>query len=184
MRRLCVIGAVLGMFSGAFAADVTIYHLPSCPHCHHAIDFARNNLVYEYPTVKVTTVSLGEPENRPLFPDVMKKCELKSGGVPVLVIGEKCFQGYGDSMRDDLRAAIEVDLDKSVRDAAHKNRTAMESDGDAFRASHTAATITEFVAGPKAQKKSDNSDRIVFYIIIGVLLVGVGIILARKTSKK
>ena len=51
MKKLSLLSAVLGLgFMGtASAADVTIYYSPSCPHCHHARDFAINTLVYEYP---------------------------------------------------------------------------------------------------------------------------------------
>ena len=38
----------VGLMSVANAADITIFYSPSCPHCHHARDFFKNELIYEY----------------------------------------------------------------------------------------------------------------------------------------
>ena len=71
-----------------------------------------------------------------MFFAALEKCEYKSGGVPVLVIGEKCFQGYGDSMADSIRAAIEVDLSDQEKSVAVENRRALAADADAFKKLH------------------------------------------------
>ena len=99
-----------GFISNVNAANITLFYSPTCPHCHHAREFISNELVYVYDDLQVTTVNVMEQDNRQKFYDTLKKCEFKSGGVPVLVIGEKCFQGYGDSMQQNLRDAIEIDL--------------------------------------------------------------------------
>ena len=112
MKKLSFLVALAGLvFCGAAsAADVTLYYSPSCPHCHHARDFFVNKVVYEYPDVRVVQVNVMDHANRPMFERVLEKCNYTSGGVPVIVVGDKCFQGYADFMQQELRAAIEVDL--------------------------------------------------------------------------
>lgn len=136
MKKL--IFALIGCacISNVNAADITIYYAPTCPHCHHARDFISSSLIYEYDNLKVNQVNIFNTDNRQAFVDALFKCGYQSGGVPVLVIGEKCFQGYADSMQNDLRAAIEVDLSAEQKSAAAANKEAMTKDKDAFVAAH------------------------------------------------
>ena len=128
MKKLSFLFALFGLVIAgrAMAADMTIYYSPSCPHCHHARDFVSNTLVYEYPELKVTMVNVMESANRPAFEEALKKCGFESGGVPVLVIGDKCEQGYADFMQDSLRESIEVDLSDEQKATAASNKKAME----------------------------------------------------------
>ena len=156
MKTLSILSALCGVaFAGAAsAANITIYYSPTCPHCHHAREFISNNLIYEYPKITVTEVNVMDGANMPAFQDALKKCEYESGGVPVLVIGEKCFQGYADFMQKELRDAIEVDLGDSDKATAAENLKAMEANADEFRNSHEKATVTEYkVASEDAAKK-------------------------------
>ncbi len=150
MKRLSLIAGVFGMaFCGAAsAADITVFHSPSCPHCHHAREFISSTLIYEYPTLKVSEVNVTNPENREYFMETLKKCEYESGGVPVLVIGEKCFQGYADFMQGELRDAVAADLSDADKATAAENKAALEKDADAFRAAHSERTsaISEYSA--------------------------------------
>ena len=155
---------VFALIGGAFignanAADITIFYSPTCPHCHHARDFIGSALIYEYDNLKVSEVNVFEADNRQAFVDALYKCGYQSGGVPVMVIGDmntkdgfKCFQGYADSMQNDLRAAVEVDLSDAQKSAAAANKKAMEQDKDAYVAAHAdrKSAISEF----KPQKKS------------------------------
>ena len=108
MKHLLVLSSFIGLMflNAASAADITVYYSPSCPHCHHARDFITNTLVYEYPELKVTAVNVTDAANQGMFADALKKCEFESGGVPVMVIGDKCEQGYADFMQDSLRASV------------------------------------------------------------------------------
>lgn len=126
-------GAFIG---GANAADITIYYSPTCPHCHHARDFISSSLIYEYNDLKVSEVNVMNMDNRQAFVDALFKCKYQSGGVPVIVIGEKCFQGYADSMQDALREAIEIDLTDEQKSVATANKAEMAKDKDAFVAAH------------------------------------------------
>jgi len=181
---------------GANAADITIYHMPTCPHCHHARDFVSNNLIYEYPELKVTLINVTDAANREEFMATLKKCKYESGGVPVLVIGEKCFQGYADSMADDLRAAVEADMTDEQKSAAAENKKALAANADAFKQEHEDrknAIIEREVktADDDAQKKNrevkttKKSDMgWVFYVILVALVFGLGFVLTRKGNKK
>lgn len=127
----------VGIMSVANAADITIFYSPSCPHCHHARDFIKNELIYEYNDLNVVEINATLSDNRQKFMDALKKCEYKSGGVPVMVIGNECFQGYGDSVRDVMRAAVESDLTDAQKQSAQSNRKELNANRDAFVAGHT-----------------------------------------------
>ena len=140
MKLHHIILSVFCFISAGHAADITIFYSPSCPHCHHARDFIKNELIYEYDDLKVTEINATLSENRQTFIDALKKCEYTSGGVPVLVIGDKCFQGYGKSSDDSIRAAIEIDYTNAQKESANANRAAIKENRDAFVSSHASRT--------------------------------------------
>lgn len=200
MKKLSILSAIMGLafIGSASAADVTVYYSPSCPHCHHAREFIENTLVYEYPELKVTMVNVTEPANLPAFQEALKKCEYESGGVPVLVIGDKCEQGYADFMQDTLRGHVEVDLNDEQKAAAAANKKAMGEDVEKFKAENAsrAQAITEYVAAPAAdatadnaepataEKKSEDGSVVWFWGLLIVLVAGLGYVLVRKDKKK
>ncbi len=200
MKKLSILSAIMGLafIGSASAADVTVYYSPSCPHCHHAREFIENTLVYEYPELKVTMVNVTEPANLPAFQEALKKCEYESGGVPVLVIGDKCEQGYADFMQDTLRGHVEVDLNDEQKAAAAANKKAMGEDAEKFKAENAsrAQAITEYVAAPAAdatadnaepataEKKSEGGSVVWFWGLLIVLVAGLGYVLVRKDKKK
>ena len=143
-------GAFIG---GANAADITIYYSPSSPHCHHALDFISSSLIYEYDNLKVSEINVTNRDNTQAFVDALFKCGYQSGGVPVIVIGDKCFQGYADSMQNDLRTAIEIDLNDAQKSAAVENRKAMENGRDAFITAH--ADRKSAISELEPQKKNN-----------------------------
>ena len=135
-----ICGAFIG---GANAADISIFYSPTCPHCHHARDFISSTLIYEYNDLKVTEVNVTNVDNRQAFVDALFKCGYQKGGVPVIVIGDvskkdgfKCFQGYADSMQNDLRSAVEMDLTVEQKNAAAGNKAEMTKNKDAFVTAH------------------------------------------------
>ena len=157
MKTLSILSAACGVaFMGAAsAANITIYYSPTCPHCHHARDFINNTLVYEYPTLTVSEVNVGVPENASVVDEGFKKCEYESRGVPVIVVGDKCFQGYVDFMQKDLREAVEVDLDDAAKATAAENKKAMEKDAEKFKQEHAdrANAISEYTVASKDEAK-------------------------------
>ena len=189
MKSSFVLTAVLGatLVGAASAADITIYYSPTCPHCHHAREFIENNLVYEYPSINVTEVNVTLYDNQNMFSDVLKKCEYESGGVPVIVIGDKCFQGYAGFMQTDMRDAIEVDMSDDNKNFAKNVVSEMAKDAEAYKSSHQseAAKITEYTAKSADKKKITNTGSVIGFYALLIILVGtLGFMLVRKPKKK
>lgn len=195
MKKLSFLSAFLGLtFAGAAsAADITIYYSPSCPHCHHAREFISNTLVYEYPELKVTAVNVMDQANLPMFQEALKKCEYDNGGVPVIVIGDKCEQGYADFMQDTLREHIAADLSDEQKAVAAENKKAMESDAEKFKSEHSdrANAVVEHNAtavveepAEEVAKKNEGGSTIWFWGLLIVLVAGLGYVLVRKDNKK
>ena len=172
-----------GFISNVNAANITLFYSPTCPHCHHAREFISNELVYVYDDLQVTTVNVMEQDNRQKFYDTLKKCEFKSGGVPVLVIGEKCFQGYGDSMQQNLRDAIEIDLTEEQKKSASANKSEFDKNHDEFvkSRSNRLDAIVEIDSKKKLNKNS--FDTISFGLIVLLLLLVGGLVLLFKKQK-
>lgn len=183
MKLSKLLFAVLcGLFVGnANSADVTIYYSPTCPHCHHAREFIENTLVYEYNDLKVTEINVMNKDNRQGFVDAVYKCGYQSGGVPVLVIGEKCFQGYADSMQDELRDAVEADLNDEQKKSAAANKAEMAKDKSAFVAAHNDRinAISDLDSKKKINNKSGSSDFWLYGFIV-LLFIGLGFVLFKK----
>ncbi len=196
MKKLSFLSAVLGLtFVGAAsAADITIYYSPSCPHCHHAREFISNTLVYEYPELKVSAVNVMDQANLPAFQEALKKCEFDNGGVPVMVIGDKCEQGYADFMQDTMREYIEVDMSDEQKAVAAENKKAMAEDAEKFKSEHAdrANAVVEYTAAAEqvveepaeVAKKNEGGSTIWFWGLLIALVAGLGYVLVRKDNKK
>lgn len=195
MKKLSILSALFGFmaFGVANAADITLYYSPTCPHCHHAREFFVNKMVYEYPKLRIVQINVMDQGNLPAFQEALQKCEYDNGGVPVIVVGDKCFQGYADFMQQELRDAVEADLsDADKRDAA-ESRKEFEADEEAFRAKHADRqnAITEYNAAAAAaaekmaaEKKSNSASSVWFYALLIVLVAALGFVLVRKDKKK
>ena len=187
MKKLSALFALAGLvFAGAAsAADITVYYSPSCPHCHHARDFIGQYLVYEYPTISVTEVNVTDQANHAKFREALEKCEYTSGGVPVLTIGDKCFQGYADFMQAELRDAVEADLSDADKENAAQVKKAMEEDAEKFKSENAdkKATITDYATSTETQKKTSGSAGVWFWGLLIVLVAGLGLVLVRKDKK-
>ena len=197
MKKLSALFALCGLaFMGAAsAANITVYYSPTCPHCHHARDFISGHLVYEYPMISVTEVNVMDQANLSKFQETLEKCKYESGGVPVLTIGDKCFQGYADFMQEELREAVAADLSDADKSAAAETKKAMESDAEKFKSENAdkKATISEYVAAAEpvatsetaveAKKKTAGSSSIWFWGLLIVLVAGLGMVLVRKDKK-
>lgn len=172
--------AALVFMGAAGAADVRLFYSPSCPHCHHARDFFAQQMMYEYPDIEIININVMDNNNMPLFQDAVTKCKFDNGGVPVIVVGEKCFQGYADFMQDDLRRAVESGMTDDQIQAAAAVRSAMTRDADGYRTQHTGrvAKMAEFGTAP--QKKTDNGSMTYWYVLLGALVAGLIVVLGRR----
>lgn len=115
MKKLILAGALVfaGLVCFAFIGmarannNITVYYSPTCPHCHHALEYINNELIPKNPQISVSEINVTENENNlKKFKRAVKKCGFESGGVPIIVIGEKCWQGYSDTVRDEMTGII------------------------------------------------------------------------------
>lgn len=137
MKKTLFATVALGFAFGgaAFASEnITIYYSPSCPYCHYAREDINDILIYEYPNLTVTEVDVSNPDNGPTFVEVLNRCGLKSGGVPVVVYGDKCEQGYSGLLLKEMRELLDAKLNEEEKTLVASNRKAMEEDAAAFKA--------------------------------------------------
>lgn len=168
----------------ASAANVTLYYSPTCPHCHHARDFIAGELVYEYPTITAEAVNVMDG-HYPAFQEALKKCEFESGGVPVIVINDKCFQGYAEFMNQELRDAAAIGLTDAEKEAAAANLKAYGQNPEKFKADNASRANTLVERGTAdAQKKNSTNPVIYFYILLAVLVLGLGFVVIKSGKKK
>lgn len=167
--------------STASAANITIFYSPTCPHCHHALHFISNDLIYEYDDLVVTKVDVTTQENRQTFIDALKKCEYSNGGVPVLVIGEKCFQGYGESLDNEIRSAIEVDFTDDQKQSAIANREELKKNRPTFTSKK--ASRQEAIVDNTVKKKVNDSGNGIKLLLGCLILFIFGIWFIVKKSK-
>ena len=168
---------------GANAADITIFYSPTCPHCHHAREFIESTLIYEYSDLNVTTVNVMEKDNYAEFVKTLEKCKYESGGVPVIVVGDKCFQGFGEATKPEMRTAIEVDLTDEQKQVAASNKAEMEKNKDAFVTAHADrknAISEKKTKTTTTSKTKVNITDILLYGFLIVLFVGMGFVLLKK----
>ncbi|MCL1892575.1 MAG: hypothetical protein FWF97_04820 [Alphaproteobacteria bacterium] len=149
---------------GAIAAqDITVYYSPTCPHCHHALDYIHKTLQPDYPGLKVTEVNVTEQKNRDAFMAVLKKCGYQSGGVPVMVVNEKCFQGYAEFMNTEILDALGAPV-------------AAEAPTD----DPIASPLPEEQLPPA---KESGGMGAMLYIILGLLIAALGIVVFARRKK-
>ncbi len=81
-----------------------LFHLDSCPHCHHAKAFIDNTLKSEFPDVVFKEYEVSNPENAALMQAYGEKLQVRVGPVPFIVFSnDKYMFGFGspeDSGKD------------------------------------------------------------------------------------
>ncbi len=164
MKKIGIFSMLLTIltFASVRAADVTLFHSPTCPHCHHAKDFLGNELVKEFNGIEIETINLASEENIEPFKAALKKCNYDKGYIPVIVVGDKCFQGYGKNMNDDIRDAL-----------TEKMKSEKKNDEPTTKPS----TIKERTIAIKPVQKNSMTP---LYILFGLLVLGFGFVLFRK----
>lgn len=163
---------LFGAHTASAAVNLVIYHSPSCPHCHHARDFISGTLIKEYPDLIVTEINASDPSNTTAFRDAVKKCKLESHGVPLVVIDDECYQGYGEQMgqvyRDKINAeqAKEKGADATVTEAAQENADT----------ANTAEVATE--------TPTKGHSNVLLFALAGILIIAVAFVVLTKRKKK
>jgi glutaredoxin len=84
--------------------EITIYFNPTCPHCHHALEF----FATELPDIVLKKIELnGQPgKNRIKFEAGLEMCHLGSRGIPLIIVGKKCFQGFDEQVGEEIKSLV------------------------------------------------------------------------------
>ena len=91
MKKILSIFAMLTLLAcKAKAADITLFYMTTCPHCHTAIKFLDSNMK----GTSVEKVDVSKNSNR--FFKQLKACNIKERGVPLMVIKGNCLQGFDE----------------------------------------------------------------------------------------
>ena len=160
-----ILAAGFAVFAtNAMAANtVAVYYSPSCPHCHHALDFINKTLKVEYADLNVEEVNVTEAANRPKFAEAIKKCGVQGGYVPLVVLNDKCFQGFGESSPVDYRAAL----------------GAPNAEPEAVVEEEAAKLPDEQLQPAKSAKNAT-----MLYILLGLVIAALGILVFTRKKKK
>lgn len=99
--------------------QVTIYLFrgKGCSHCYEFLEYVSSKLIKEYgDKIKVVTYEVwNNKNNSKLMQKVSDYFKDDASGVPYIVIGKKTFNGYAESMNDDLKEAIDNLYDSEER---------------------------------------------------------------------
>ncbi len=110
VRIFLLVLAVMLAWTGFLVAQETqamLFTAPWCPHCQHLKadgfieHFRKNN-----PDIPLYTYDVTNPQSNLLFNEVLKKNEIKSKGIPLLVVGENVLQGYPNQIGSGLENAL------------------------------------------------------------------------------
>jgi len=97
--------------------NIYLFRGDGCPHCQEFLEYVAKTLVKDEGD-KFNLVSFevwNDKNNSNLMEKVAKKLGEEAGGVPFIVIGEKTFGGYSESMNEDIVNAIHEAYDAEER---------------------------------------------------------------------
>lgn len=87
--------------------NVDIFILPDCVHCHHQMEYIRNNnLEQKFPELNFRTFNLAENKNRSLLREKILRAGIQGDrvGTPLTFLGENYLMGFN---ADELLKALE-----------------------------------------------------------------------------
>jgi glutaredoxin len=104
MKKLLIGAAAIMLFAcGSDAADITLYFMPGCPHCHNAINFFEKEL--KDASVEKIDITKGGT-NTERFNSQLEKCGLTSRGVPLMIVKGECIQGFGPETGAEIKQKL------------------------------------------------------------------------------
>ena len=165
-----------------------------CPHCTEFIDFI-SNYYKEFSHINLYAFEVWEnSKNASLLDAAGKEFNTEVRGVPFIVIGDKTFSGYGKSMDDSIKTAIQNEYKKPASKRINKFEVAATSSTKTTTTTTTTTTTNEVTQSTtittdstiknysnqsesKEEKKTDESkqdDNTKKYVIYGAAaLIGV-----------
>ncbi len=173
---ILVCGLLLTAFASVFAQSnanqpevvITLFWRVGCPHCEAEIPFLKD-LAAQYPQIAVKGYEVvSNEDNLQYFLALGKAMAFDTSGVPVTVIGDQVWTGYGDDTGVAIRTAVEGLLTSGSGDPAVKYGL------------NTSKTVQSIDEDGTAKSGSGYS----VWIIVAVAVVIVSFILGRVLGKK
>ncbi|MDR2098888.1 MAG: hypothetical protein LBO78_02580 [Rickettsiales bacterium] len=74
-------------------AEMILFYLPSCPHCHDAMAFL-DKIASDYPDLKISRYDANTRSGNNYYAHYKKKLKFEQEGVPLAVFGDKYEMGF------------------------------------------------------------------------------------------
>lgn len=96
---------------------VYLFRGQGCSHCHEFLEFVASDLIKEYGTYfnLVSYEVWNNSNNASLMQEISEYLEDDASGVPYIIIGDKTFNGYAESMDKEIKEAIKKLYDSDNR---------------------------------------------------------------------
>lgn len=149
---------------GENKVPIYLFRGQGCSHCHEFLEFVASDLAPEYGT-KFELVSFevwNNQNNAKFMEEVSDYLGDDASGVPYIIIGKKTFNGYSESMNDEIKSAID----------------------DLYGSEERYDVLTEIKEHPKTKKvaKQDSSFTVVFVIFASIAVIALVVTGIKKNS--
>lgn len=122
---------------------IYLFRGKGCSHCYEFLEYVSSSLVKDYgDKFKMVTYEVwNNEENAKLMEQVSEYLGDDASGVPYIVIGDKSFNGYAESMNDEITDAIDKLADSDEKyDVLEKMESAPKKESK--KSSKSSSTIT------------------------------------------
>ncbi|MFW5704719.1 MAG: hypothetical protein ACOCXG_02645 [Nanoarchaeota archaeon] len=85
---------------------LTFFYLDNCPHCHVEIDFLVEEIIPNYPNVKIEPYEISTPEGRAAYLKAAQnnpKLDPNRPATPVTIVGDETIIGFGGSQTTGIK---------------------------------------------------------------------------------
>lgn len=141
-------------------ATIYLFRGKGCSHCYEFLEYVSSDLIKKYGNYfKIITYEVwNNADNAKLMQEVSDYLDDDASGVPYIVIGDKTFNGYAESMNEEIESAIKELYDSEER----------------------YDVLTQIETNPKeTKKKSDNT-----FTIVSIIFAATAIFILIITSIK
>lgn len=103
---------------GGDKVEVILFYSPTCPHCHHAMEFLDKNVAPKYKNLTITKYNTSTKVGANYYFHYAKKLNMdNAGAVPLAVFGDKYELGFGSDETTGKKYIKLIDeMFKSVSD--------------------------------------------------------------------
>jgi glutaredoxin len=115
---LAVLAAIFFIARGARGeakAEMLLFYIPTCPHCHKAMEFL-DKIAPKYPDLKITKYNASTRSGANYYMHYKKKLGFPGDGVPVAIFGDSYELGFGSDADSGARyvSSIETLLNSNL----------------------------------------------------------------------